>query len=81
MENETQHSMTTNGESCEVKGKNVDSWEECIPEIIHGYSAEDIWKMDETGCFWRAYLGKSLGQTQKIYKGSKECKMRGQAGH
>ena len=53
--------MTISGESGEVKGETVDSWKERIPEIIHGYSAKDIWNMEETGCFWRALPDKGLG--------------------
>ena len=68
--------MTISGESGEVKGETVDSWKERIPEIIHGYSAKDIWNMDKTGCFWRALPDKGLGQKGKLCKGGKSCKQR-----
>ena len=38
-------------ESGDVSGATVDSWKERLPDILQGYSAEDIWNLDETGCF------------------------------
>lgn len=46
--------MRVNGESGDVSGQTVDSWKEHLPEILRGYTAENIWNLDETGCFWRA---------------------------
>ena len=68
--------MRVSGESGKVKGATVDSLKEHIPDIIAG--AENIWKVDETGCFWRAFPGKGLGQKGKIlmWKGGKKCKQR-----
>ncbi len=48
------HRMTVCGESGDVSGETVDSWKERLPELVHGYSAENIWNLDETRCFWRA---------------------------
>ena len=64
--------LTVSGESGEVRGATVDSWKECIPEVIEGYSAQNIWNMDETGCFWWALSDKVLGQKGKLCKGGKK---------
>ena len=39
-------------ESDDVRGETVDSWNKWLPEILNGYSKEDIYNFDETGCFW-----------------------------
>ena len=49
------------GESGDMCGDTVDSWKERLPEPIRGYSKEDIWNMDETGCFFKALPDKGLG--------------------
>ena len=43
--------MKINGESGEVSGVTVESWKERIPELFHEYASENIWNLDETGCF------------------------------
>lgn len=42
-----------NGESGDVRGETVDSRKERIPELLQGYSSENIWNLDETACFWK----------------------------
>lgn len=54
----------------------VESWKERLPEILEGYKAEDIWNLDETGCFWRALPNKGLCQKSKACKGGKKSKER-----
>jgi hypothetical protein len=44
--------LTICSESNEVKGDTVESWKECLPEIIRGYEVTDIKNMAETGCCW-----------------------------
>ncbi len=45
------------GESGDVQGVTIDSWKERLPELVRGYSKNDIWNMDETGCcFFVLYL-------------------------
>ena len=44
--------MKVSGESGDVCGATVDSWKERLPDILQGYSAEYIWNLNETGCFW-----------------------------
>ena len=41
--------MTISGESGEVSGLTVDSWKERLPDIMQGYSSEDVWNLDKTG--------------------------------
>ena len=54
--------MKVNGESGDVTGETVDSWKERIPELVWGYSEEDIQNLDETGCFWQALPEYGFGQ-------------------
>lgn len=42
--------LTISGESGDVQGETVYSWKERLPEI----QQENIYNLDETGCFWRA---------------------------
>ena len=64
------------GESGDVEGETVESWKECLPEIVQGYEKDDIWNMDETGLFWRALPDKGFGQKSKQCKGGKKTKQR-----
>lgn len=64
------------GESGDVRGETVESWKERLPELMQGYSAEDIWNMDETGVFWRALPESGFGQKGRECKGGKKCKQR-----
>ena len=41
-------------ESADVQGETVDSWKECLPEIVEGYGKDDIWSVDEMGLFGHA---------------------------
>ncbi len=45
-----------------MRGETVQSWKERLPEILRGYSKEDIWNIDETGVFWRALPETGFGQ-------------------
>ena len=40
------------GESGEVREETVKSWKKRLPQILAGYSPEDILNMDETGKFF-----------------------------
>ena len=68
--------MTISGESGEVSSKTADSWKERLPEIIHGYKPEDVWNMDESGCFCKALPDKGFAQKGKACHGGKSSKMR-----
>lgn len=64
------------GESGDVRGDTVESWRERLPEILRGYRKEDIYNLDETGCFWRALPEKGFGEKGKKCKGGKKSKHR-----
>ena len=49
---------------------------ERLPEIIQGYSADDIWNMDESGLFFKALPDTGLAKKIKKYKSSKKSKER-----
>ena len=38
----------------------VTSWMERINELTEGYSLENIWNMEKSGCFFKALLDKWL---------------------
>ena len=63
-----------NGESGDVRGETVDSWKERIPELLQGYSSENIWNLDETACFWKALPDHSFGKRGSQCKGGKKAK-------
>ena len=69
-------SMTVSGESGEVREETVESWKERLPQILAGYSPEDILNMDETGKFYRALPNKSLSEAAKQCRGGKQSKER-----
>ena len=64
------------GESGEVRGETVDSWKERLPEIVQGYSKDNIWNMDETGLFFRALPDRGFAQKSQSCKGGKKSKQR-----
>ena len=68
--------MKNNGESGDVSGETVDSWKEQLPELVREYSAENIWKLDETGCFWHALPEHGYGKEGSQCKGGKKAKQR-----
>ena len=43
---------STEGESGEVPIQTIEAWMERLPEICGGNKLEDIWNMDESGCFF-----------------------------
>ena len=59
-----------------MSGDTIVSWKERIPELLQGYSAENIWNLDETGCFWRALLEHGFGKKGSQCKGGKKAKQR-----
>lgn len=68
--------MTVSGESREVREETVESWKARLPQILAGYSPEDILNMDETGKFYRALPNKSLSEVAKQCRGGKQSKER-----
>ena len=49
---------------------------ERIVELTEGYKLEDIWNMDETGCFFKTLPEKGLVEKGKKAKGGKKSKQR-----
>ena len=64
------------GESGDVSGATVTSWKERLPEILRGYDEENIFNLDETGCFWRALPSHGFGERGKKCHGGKKTKQR-----
>ncbi|XP_065831030.1 tigger transposable element-derived protein 4-like [Oscarella lobularis] len=64
------------GESGDVSGETVESWKERLPEIVEGFTAEDIWNIDETGCLWQALPDKGFCTKGQACKGGKKSKLR-----
>ena len=63
------------GESGDVSEETVTDWQErLIVTLVRGYSPEDIWNEDETGCFFRALPDKTLVDTKTACKGGKKAK-------
>ena len=67
--------MTICGESGDVSGDTVTSWQQHLPEIFSGYSKAEIWNLDETGCFWKALPTKGFAQKAQQCKGGKKSKL------
>lgn len=68
--------MKINGESGEVSGVTVDTWKERLPELLQGYSAENIWNLDETGCFWCTLPENGFRTKGSKCRGGKKAKQR-----
>ena len=59
------------GEAGEVPITTIKAWMERLPEIIQGYSADNIWNMDESGLFFKALPDVGLAKKNKKCKKSK----------
>ena len=68
--------IRVSGESGDVSGATISSWKERLPELLQGYKAEDIFNLDETGCFWRALPESGFGERGKKHSGGKKSKKR-----
>ena len=69
-------SKNISGEAGGVREETVTSWQERLPNILSGYSPENIFNMDETGQFFRAPLNRSLAEVSKQCTGGKKSKER-----
>ena len=47
-----------------------------LPEVIQGFSADNIWNMDESGLFFKALPGTELANKTKKCKSGKKSKER-----
>ena len=66
--------LRINGESSDVQGPTVNSWKERLPELVAGYSRDDIWNINETELFWKALPDCEFGVKGKDCKGGKKSK-------
>ena len=57
--------MTVAGEEADVSPQTVESWRERSRELIKGWQPENVWNMDETGCFWKGLPDVSLNEMGK----------------
>ena len=64
------------GEGGYVPEETVSSWIERLQELTGGYSLENIWHMDESGCSFKALSDAGLAQKGKQAKGRKKSKQR-----
>ena len=56
--------FSVSGEAADISEETVQSWYERIKNITQGYKPEDVWNIDETGCFFRALPEKTLTEEQ-----------------
>ena len=68
--------LTVCSESGDVSGATIISWKERLPEILRGYDEENIFNLDETGCFWVALPSHGFGERGKKCHGGKKSKQR-----
>lgn len=68
--------MTVAGEEADVSPQTLVSWKERSKELIRGWKPENVWNMDETGCFWKGLLDVSLSEEGKRCSGGKQSKQR-----
>ena len=54
----------------------VESWKERVCELVEGYVPQDIWNLDETGCFWKALPDRGFAQKGTSCHGGKKSKER-----
>ena len=64
------------GERGGVPEETVPSWIERLQELSEGYSLENIWNMDESGCFFKALPDTGLVEKGKQEKRGKKSKQR-----
>ena len=60
--------LVVSGESGDVSEETVAAWRERLVTLTQGYSPENIWNEDETGCFFRALPDKSLADAKTACK-------------
>lgn len=75
--------MAIAGEARGVSTETVESWNERAREISRGWTAENIWNLDETWRFWREIPEKTRGEKVRRCSGVKQAHKlsKGQPGH
>ena len=60
------------GESLVVSKTTMESWMEIIKELCTGYDCQNIWNMDNSGCFFKVLPSKRKAKKGKKTKVSRE---------
>ena len=68
--------MSVAGEEGVVSSMTLESWKERSRELVRGWKAENIWNIDETGCFWKGLPEVSLNKKGSRCSGGKQSKQR-----
>ena len=68
--------MSVAGEEGDVSSMTLESWKERSRELVRGWKAENIWNIDETGCFWKGLPEVSLNKKGSRCSGGKQSKQR-----
>ena len=68
--------MTDAGEEADGSPQTPARRKERSKELIKGWKPESVWKMDDTGCFWKGLAGVSLSEKGKTCSGGKQSKQR-----
>ena len=64
------------GEAADVNEEIVINWAQRLPNLCEGFSAEDIFNVDESGIFYKALPDRSLTLKGEQCKGGKKAKER-----
>ena len=64
------------GEAGDIPITTVKAWMEGLPELVKGYSLEDVLNMDELGLFFKTLSQKGLAEKGKKGRGGKQSKKR-----
>ena len=66
--------MSVAGEEGDVSSMTLESWKEKSRELVRGWKAENIWNVDEIGCFWKGLPEVSLNKKGSWCGGRKQSK-------
>ena len=64
--------MSVAGEEGDVSSLKLESWKERSRELVRGWKPENIWNIDETGCFWKGLPEVSLNKKGSRCSGGKQ---------
>ena len=64
------------GEEGDLSSVTLESWKERSRELVRGWKPENIWNIDETGCFWKGLPEVSLNKKGSRCSGGKQSKQR-----
>ncbi|KAI8510179.1 Tigger transposable element-derived protein 6 [Branchiostoma belcheri] len=71
----TRHNIVLGFKSAEIPGTSGDKWADKIADVTTGYSAEDIYNMDETALFFRTTSNQTfMGGDHSYFSGQNQAK-------